>query len=76
MRNSVWFSVFLILLLPLNSAHSHSTDAVVDSQELKDPLLSLNETKVEREERFKIYQNEDTSIGINENGDPSLNTQF
>jgi hypothetical protein len=72
-RHAVPFlAVFLLASAPAWAA-SKGTNVQVDSGDLEP--FSLNR-KTDPDDRFKFYEKDSTSVGFNENGDPSLNLLF
>lgn len=70
-------SLFLVavgFVLSKALAHARSTDVTVDTSELGP--ISLNEKTNMPEEKPIFYKDENTVVGINEDGDPSLGTRF
>ncbi len=55
-------------------AYAHSTDGVVDTKDLGP--ISLNEKTRTGNEKTVFYQEGNTAVSINEDGDPNVGMKF
>ena len=60
--------------LPALHAGAHNTDVQLESSDMNEALL--NKKLNPPEEEFSFYKEGETSLGINEDGDPNMKVRF